>query len=182
MKDEDAFLRADKCQRLLQIDTIIVSGVVRYAQVTQNNKLAISLQYLKKEVSDEIDFFVVQINMKACYKSIQWIWQGWSSIPKVNKKASLQCLYNMSKKQLDEVNFLLADIHQSFLQVDIIIDGHDETKKKEKKCCYCFCVLLWCKIFWDVKVLFIVTCFPHDLVLTNRQGYHKFHLIIHQKI
>ena len=71
MKDEVAFLLADKCQRLLQIDTIIVSGVVRYAQVTQNNKLAISLQYLKKEVSDEIDFFVVQINMKACYKSIQ---------------------------------------------------------------------------------------------------------------
>ena len=169
MKDEVAFLRADKCQRLLQIDTIIVSGVVRYAQVTQNNKLAISLQYLKKEVSDEIDFFVVQINMKACYKSIQWIWQGWSSIPKVNKKASLQCLCNMSKKKLDEVNFLHADIHQSFLQVDIIIiDGHDETKKEEKKCCYCFCVLLWCKIFWDVKVLFIVTCFPHDLLVTNR--------------
>ena len=70
MKDEVAFLPADKCQRFLQIDTIIVGGRVRYAKVTEN-KLAISLQYLKKEVSDEIDFFVVQINMKACYKSIQ---------------------------------------------------------------------------------------------------------------
>ena len=57
MKDEVAFLPADKCQRFLQIDTIIVGGRVRYAKVTQNNKLAISLQYLKKEVSDEIDFF-----------------------------------------------------------------------------------------------------------------------------
>ena len=30
--------------------------VARYAQITQNNKFAISLQYLKKEVSDEVDF------------------------------------------------------------------------------------------------------------------------------
>ena len=30
--------------------------VVRHAQITQNNKFAISLQYLKKEVSDETDF------------------------------------------------------------------------------------------------------------------------------
>ena len=30
--------------------------VVRYAQITQNNKFAISLQYLKKEFSDEVDF------------------------------------------------------------------------------------------------------------------------------
>ena len=30
--------------------------VVRHAQITQNNKFAISLQYLKKEVSDEVAF------------------------------------------------------------------------------------------------------------------------------
>ena len=30
--------------------------MAKHAQVTQNNKLAISLQYLKKEVSDEVDF------------------------------------------------------------------------------------------------------------------------------
>ena len=29
--------------------------MARHAQITQNNKLAISLQYLKKEVSNEID-------------------------------------------------------------------------------------------------------------------------------
>ena len=28
----------------------------RHAQITQNNKFYISLQYLKKEVSDEVDF------------------------------------------------------------------------------------------------------------------------------
>ena len=31
--------------------------VVRYAQNTQNNKFAISLQYLKKEVKDEVYFW-----------------------------------------------------------------------------------------------------------------------------
>ena len=31
--------------------------VARHAQITQNNKFAISLQYLKKEVSREVDFF-----------------------------------------------------------------------------------------------------------------------------
>ena len=30
--------------------------ISRYAQSTQNNKFAISLQYLKKEKSDEVDF------------------------------------------------------------------------------------------------------------------------------
>ena len=30
--------------------------VDRYAQITQNNKFAIALQYLKKEASDEVDF------------------------------------------------------------------------------------------------------------------------------
>ena len=28
----------------------------RHAQITQNNKFAISLQYLKKEVRDKVDF------------------------------------------------------------------------------------------------------------------------------
>ena len=30
--------------------------VARHAPINQNNKLTISLQYIKKEVSDEIDF------------------------------------------------------------------------------------------------------------------------------
>ena len=30
--------------------------MARHAQITQNNKFTISLQYLKKEFSDEVDF------------------------------------------------------------------------------------------------------------------------------
>ena len=57
--------------------------VGRYTQIIKNNKLAISLQYFKKEVSDEI--FCMQTSMKACYKLILRICWGWPSIPKVAK-------------------------------------------------------------------------------------------------
>ena len=33
--------------------------VARHTQITKNNKFAISMQYLKKEVSNEVDFFHV---------------------------------------------------------------------------------------------------------------------------
>ena len=42
----------------------------------------------------------MQRSMKACYMLILWFWWGWSSIPKVSKLLSLQCLYNISKKKL----------------------------------------------------------------------------------
>ena len=57
-------------------------GMVKHSQSYQNSKFAMSLQYLKKEVRDEVDF-------------------------------------------------LHADKHQSFLQGDtIIIDGHDQAVTK----------------------------------------------------
>ena len=37
--------------------------MVRHVQITQNNKFDISLQYLKKELSDEVDFWT-QISTK----------------------------------------------------------------------------------------------------------------------
>ena len=45
-------LHADKYQRFLEIDTVIF-GVFC---MPKNNKFDISLQYLKKEVSDEMNF------------------------------------------------------------------------------------------------------------------------------
>ena len=37
--------------------------VVRHAQITQNKSFRMSLQYLKKEIRDEVDFYM-QINIK----------------------------------------------------------------------------------------------------------------------
>ena len=56
VKDKVDFLNADKRQRFLQIDTIILGLCGRACPNTQSNKFAIFLQYLKKEVSDEVDF------------------------------------------------------------------------------------------------------------------------------
>ena len=59
MSDEVDFLHADKHESLLQIDTMILMGIVRHSQSSQNNKFTMSLQYLKKEVRDEVDFWHV---------------------------------------------------------------------------------------------------------------------------
>ena len=57
-KDKFDLLPTDNRQRFLQIAVIILGVcVARHAQITQSNKFAISLEYLKKELSDEVDFF-----------------------------------------------------------------------------------------------------------------------------
>ena len=56
MSDEVDFLHADKPESFLQIDTMILMGMIKFAQRSQNSKFAMSLPYLKKEVRDEVDF------------------------------------------------------------------------------------------------------------------------------
>ena len=53
------FFHADKDESLLQIDTMILMGVVKHFQSSQSSKFTISLQYLKNEVIVEFDFFHV---------------------------------------------------------------------------------------------------------------------------
>ena len=50
------FLPADKHKNFLQDDSITLVCIARHAQSTQNNKFAISMQYLKENVKDEVDF------------------------------------------------------------------------------------------------------------------------------
>ena len=76
--------------------------MARHAQITQNNKFTISLQYLKREVSDEV-YFLHTGKHENLLQIDTVILMGWSSIPKVLKIVSLQCLYNISKKKRDEV-------------------------------------------------------------------------------
>ena len=73
-----------------------------------NNKFAMSLQYLKREVRDEVDFLhadKVSYKLIATFQSFPqaWYyhyWWVWSNILKVLKVTSLQYLYNISKKKL----------------------------------------------------------------------------------
>ena len=56
MSDEVDFLHADKQESSLQIDTMILIGIVKCSQSSQISKFTMSLQYLKKQVRDEADF------------------------------------------------------------------------------------------------------------------------------
>ena len=58
MSDEVDFLHADKHKSLLQIDTMTLIGIVKHSQSSHNSKFTTSLQYLKKEVRDEVDFCI----------------------------------------------------------------------------------------------------------------------------
>ena len=72
VSDEVDFLHADKHESLLQIDTMILTGIVRHSQSSQNSKFAMSLQYLKKEVKDEIDFLHAEKHrsfLKVCFNT-----------------------------------------------------------------------------------------------------------------
>ena len=61
--------------------------VAKHAQVTQNKKFAFSLQYLKKEMRDEVDF--LHADKQESFRQIDTdFWWGWSSIPIVPKMAS----------------------------------------------------------------------------------------------
>ena len=61
MSDEVDFLHANKRISFLQIDTIILDGHDN-SQSTQSNKLALFLQYLKKEVRDGVHFHKASTN------------------------------------------------------------------------------------------------------------------------
>ena len=69
VRDETDFLHADKHQSFLQVDfdtlgievsykviLLLLMGIIKHSQSTKSNKLAISLQYLKKEFRYEVHF------------------------------------------------------------------------------------------------------------------------------
>ena len=49
------FLQVDKHESLFQIDAMNLMGMVKHSHSSQNSKFAMSLQYLEKEVIDEVD-------------------------------------------------------------------------------------------------------------------------------
>ena len=65
------FLHADKQKGLQQIDAMILMEIVKHSQNSQNSKFSMSLQYLKKKVRDEVDFW---INFKVSCKLILALW------------------------------------------------------------------------------------------------------------
>ena len=102
-------------------------GMVKHSQSSQNVKFAMSLQYLQKQVRDEVDFLHADkhqsflqvdfntLGIKVSYKVILSLLMGMikhSQSTQSNKFAiSLQYL---KKEVRDGVHFLHLDKHQSF--------------------------------------------------------------------
>ena len=124
MGDEVDFLHVDKHQSFLQVFykliVLLWLCVARNAQSTQNNKFAISFQYLKEIVKDEVHFLhsdkhesFLQIDNTSL--------MGWSSIPSSQNSKFPISLQDLKKEVRDEVDFLHAYKHKSFLQVNFNI-------------------------------------------------------------
>ena len=113
--------------------------MVRHAQITKNNKFAISLQYLKKELNDEVDFLHTDKH-ESLRQIDNMILMGIVRHSQSSQNRFVMSLQNLKKEVKDEVDFLHVDKHQSFLKVYfnilgikvsykvdiIIINGHDQ--------------------------------------------------------
>ena len=91
--------------------------MARHAQVTQNNKFSIFLEYYKKELSDEANFLhtdkhksLLQIESMILMEIVKY------SQYSGNSKFVISLQY-LKKEVKDKVDFLHADKHQSFLKV-----------------------------------------------------------------
>ena len=89
--------------------------------------MALSLKYFQKEISDEADFFHVGKHYSFLYVYTYILSVLAKACPKYssNNFAIISCAIYQEIYVRDEVDFLPASKHQSFLQVDTIIFGVD---------------------------------------------------------
>ena len=88
--------------------------VARYVQNTQNNKFAISFQYLKENLKDEVHFLLAVRHAHITQ----------------NNKVAISLQY-FKKEVSDEIRFPHLDKHVSSLQIDtMIFDGNGQTFPK----------------------------------------------------
>ena len=127
------FLHAYKHESLLQIDTKIFWWLWSSIPEVPKKENLQCLYNIPKKVRDEVDFFDADkhqsfltvyfntLGIKVFYNVTDMImktwrtwWWEWSSILKVLKVTSLQCLYNISKKKL-WMKFSIFDVSYQFL-------------------------------------------------------------------
>ena len=163
-------------------------------QSSQNAKFTMSLQYLKKEVRDEVDFLHTDkhqsflkvdfktLGIKVIYKIYYHYWWTWSSILKLLEVTSFQYLYSISKMKLG-MEFIFC------MQINIEISTRwhysfwlnlPDRLKVPKKCFNYLCVPMWCKTFrYFAGVqscsLLLVFCvnYVHEKCLSTIKKYFK---------
>ena len=80
INEEVDFSLADKHQSMLQIDTMVLVGMVKHSQSFQESKFVMSLQYLKKEVKRKLSFCMQAdfniLGIKVSYKVVLSLLMG----------------------------------------------------------------------------------------------------------
>ena len=74
--------------------------VARHAQITQNNKFAIPLQYLKKEMSDEVDFLHAEKH-ESLLQIDTMIWMGMVKHSQISQNSKYVMSLQYLKKKLE---------------------------------------------------------------------------------
>ena len=122
MNDEVYFWHAEKLQNFLQVDITILGVCIQTCPKYPKYEVWISMHYLQKNMRLKW-FFCLQLNTKVFYKVIVF----WICVTRLSQSTqnntlaiSLQCLKENEKNEID---FLLEDKHQRFLQNDTIILG-----------------------------------------------------------
>ena len=123
MNDEVYFCHVEKHQNFLQVDITTWVCVSRHAQSMQNKKFAYLCNISRKTWGIKW-FFCLQINMKVFYKMILSLWVCVTRLAEStqNNKFAI-ALQFLKKNRNNEVDFLLVDKHQRFLQVHIVPFG-----------------------------------------------------------
>ena len=78
--------------------------IARHAQSTENNKFAISFQYHKENVKDEVDFCLLII-VKGFFKVILSFYMCGQACPYYPKEKVYYLLQYLNKELNDEVDF-----------------------------------------------------------------------------
>ena len=74
LSDEVDFLHADKHEILLQIDSMILMGIVKHSQSSQNSMFTMSLCNISKNKLKMKLVFCMEINIKVSEKFISTLW------------------------------------------------------------------------------------------------------------
>ena len=85
--------------------------VARHAHITQNNKVAISLQYIKKEVSDEIDFSHIDKHESSLQINTMIFHEDGQTFPKFAKYQVCNVFTIISKNKLEIKLFFCMQIN-----------------------------------------------------------------------
>ena len=74
LSDEVDFLHADKHESLLQIDSMILMGIVKHSQSSQHSMFTMSLCNISKNKLKMKLVFCMEINIKVSEKFISTLW------------------------------------------------------------------------------------------------------------